>query len=82
MRAVFPALCALRYCDANILAIDKIYYLVKRVDFALLSSQTILNDECLFGSMSSALCDGVNKEMTTVFENLEEEDYFSDEDSR
>ncbi len=83
MWAEFPALCALRYCDANILAIDKIYYLVKRVDFALLSSQTILNDESLFESMSDALSDGVSKEMITVFGHSEDKDCFSvDEESR
>ncbi len=72
MRAVFPVLCALRYCDANIPVLDKKYYLAKRVDYALLNSQTILNDEGLFGSMSNALCDRVNKETSTVFENSEE----------
>ncbi len=58
---------------------DKIYSIVKRLNYALLSSQTILNDEGLFGSMSGVLCDGVNKEMSNVFGNSEEEDSFSDE---
>ncbi len=73
MRAMFPALCVLRYCVANIPVMDKMYYLVKMLDDALLSSQTILNDEGFFGSMSSALCDRVNKEISTVFGNSEEE---------
>ncbi len=60
MSAVFPALCAMRYCDANVPVMDKIYYLVKRVDYALLSSQPILNDERLFGPMYGALCEGVS----------------------
>ncbi len=33
--AVFPALKVLRYCDSNIPAMDKIYFLVKQVDEAL-----------------------------------------------
>ncbi len=41
LRAVLPALWGMRYCDANILTMDKIYYLMKRVDHALLSSQSI-----------------------------------------
>mmetsp|Transcript_17415 Transcript_17415/g.36517 ORF Transcript_17415/g.36517 Transcript_17415/m.36517 type:complete len:108 (-) Transcript_17415:982-1305(-) len=81
MRAVFPALRALRYCYANILAMDKKYYLVKTVDYALLSSQTILNDKSLFESMMGALCNGVSKEMSAVFQISEDEDYLSDDNS-
>ncbi len=54
MRAVFPALRAMRYCDANVPIIDKTSYLVKRVGYALLRSQPILNDEGLFGPMYGA----------------------------
>ncbi len=36
---------------------------MKQVDYALLSSQPILNNEGLFGPMNGALCDGVS----TVF---------------
>ncbi len=67
---MFPALCALRYCDAKIPAMDKIYYLVKRVDYALLSSQPFLTDEELFGPMNGELCDGVNDEFGTFVESL------------
>ena len=79
MRAVFPALCAMRYCDANVPAMDKIYYLVKRVDYALLSSQPILNDEELFGPMYGDLCEGVCDELKTVFGESEEEFQIDDE---
>ncbi len=65
--AVFPAPCTLQYCDANIPAMDKIYYFVKIVIYSVLSSQTLLNDEGLFGSMSSALYDKVNEAMSTIF---------------
>ncbi len=48
---VFPALKALRYCNSNITAMDKIYFLVKRADKALLDSQKFLDNHDLFGSM-------------------------------
>lgn len=74
LRAAFPTRHALKYYDANIPSIDKINYLMKKVDNAFLSSQTILNDEDLFGFMSRLLCDRINKEMS--------EEYFSDDESR
>ncbi len=72
----------MRYCDANIPVMDKIYNLVKMVHYALLSSQTVLNDEGLWGSMINALYNDVSKEMSAVFGNSEEEDCFSDEELR
>ncbi len=54
MRAVLPVLQAMRYCEAKVPAIT-IYYLVKRVNHTLLSSQPILNDEGLFGPMNGVL---------------------------
>ncbi len=82
MRAVFPALCAMRYCDANVPTMDKIYYLVKRVDYALLSSQSILNDEKLFGSMNGDLCEGVRDKLKTVFGESGEEEFQIDDELR
>ncbi len=76
MRAVFPSLQSIRYCDANIPTINKIYFLVKRVDYALLSSQSISNDEGLL--MHGALCDGVNDKLDTVFGEFGEEGFPSD----
>ncbi len=75
MRAVFPALCAMRYFNANIPIMDKIYYLVKRVDYALLSSQPNLNDEGMFGPMNGAIFDGVSNELSTVFGESGEEEF-------
>ncbi len=46
---------------------------MKRVDYALLSSQSILNDEGLFGSMYGDLCEGVSDELSTVFGESGEE---------
>ncbi len=40
--AVFPALNALRYCDSNIPAMDKIYFLAKQAYEALLDSRCFL----------------------------------------
>ncbi len=53
--AVFPALKALKYCNSKILAMDKIFFQVKRVDEALLYSQIFLEDEDLFGSMRDVI---------------------------
>ncbi len=53
------------YCDAIIPPMGKKHYFVKTVDYALLSSQPISNDEGLFGSMSGALCDGMSNKMST-----------------
>ncbi len=53
--AVFPALKALRYCNSNIPAMDKIYFLVKQADEALFDSQLLLDDQDLFGSMRGVI---------------------------
>ncbi len=82
MRAVFPTLCAMRYCDANLPTMEKIYYLVKRGDCALLSSQPILNDEGLVEPMYRALCGGVSNELSTVFGKSGEEEFLNDDESR
>ncbi len=55
--AVFPALKALRYCDSNINAIDKIYYLVQQADDALLDSFLLLDNQDLFGLRGVILLD-------------------------
>ncbi len=67
LRAVFPALKALRYCDSNIPAMDKIYFLVKRADEALLNSQKLLDDEDLFGSMRGVTLSDCELELDEVF---------------
>ncbi len=43
---------------------------MKRVDYALLSSQHISNYKGLFGPMNGELCDGVNDEFGTSVESL------------
>ena len=53
LRAVFPALRLLRYCDKSKPAMDKIYYLSYRTTQALEQSEKWLNDENLFGSIRS-----------------------------
>ncbi len=62
----------MRYCDANIPVMDKIFCLVKRVDYALLSSQPIINDEGSFGQMNGALC-GVSSKLSTASSKSKEE---------
>ena len=55
LRAVFPALKALCYCDANKPAMDKIFYLSHRTTTAIENSIDSLNDEDLFGSIQGDL---------------------------
>ena len=51
MRAVFAALCALRYADSNTPAMDKIYFFAHRTTLAIQKSAKLLNDTDLFGGM-------------------------------
>ncbi len=67
-RAVFPALKALRYCDSNVPAMDKIFFLVKRADVAIENSSSMLNDEELFGCPDSCSITGCEEEFDKVFE--------------
>ncbi len=67
LRAVFPALKALRYCDANFPAMDKIFYLANRASDAILKSAMDFDDVDLFGSMEVAEITGIDFEMTEVF---------------
>ena len=53
LRAVFPALRALRYCDSNTPCMDKLYYLSHRTTVAIEKSQDDLNDKSLFGSLKT-----------------------------
>ena len=48
LRAVFPALRLLRYCDANRPAMDKVIYLSHRTSVALDRSMALLNDSEIF----------------------------------
>ncbi len=71
--AVFPALKALRYCDSNIPAIDKIYFLVKQADDALHDLQLILDDQDLFGSMRGVVLSNCDEELDEVFSDTNTE---------
>ncbi len=55
LRAAFPALRALWYCDSNTPCMDKLYYLSHRTTVAIEKSQDDLNDESLFGSLKTDL---------------------------
>ena len=67
LRAVFPALKALWYCESNIPGIDKIYFLVKQADEALQASQILLDDHDLFGSMRGSSVQECMEEYDEVF---------------
>ncbi len=64
---MFPALKALRYCDSNIPAMDKIFFLLMREDKAIDNSASILNDEDLFGSPDNLVITGCEEELDEVF---------------
>jgi hypothetical protein len=53
LRAVFPALRTLGYCNSNTPCMDKLYYLSHRTMVAIEKSQDDLNDESLFGSLKT-----------------------------
>ncbi len=67
LRAVFPALNALRYCDSNVPGMDKIFFLVKRADAAIENLSSMLNDEELFGSPDKCVITGCEEELDEVF---------------
>ncbi len=66
LRAVFPALKALRYCDANFPAMDKNFYLANRANDAILKSAKDF-DDVEFGTMQVPKMNGTDFETTKVF---------------
>jgi len=73
LRAVFPALCLLRYCDKSTPAMDKIYYLSHRTTIALEKSEEFLNDEALFGEMSNS-CNFLYRERSDLGGDSDDDD--------
>ncbi|KAL3769143.1 hypothetical protein ACHAWU_001211 [Discostella pseudostelligera] len=73
LRAVFPALKALRYCDSSQPMMDKLYFLSRRTTQALKNSQVSFNDTDLFGT---TVIDGnLAREGEIVFgEEMEDEE--------
>ncbi len=55
LRAVFPALRLLHYCDKNKPAMDKMFFLSHRTTVALNKSEEYLNNRTLFGALKSDL---------------------------
>jgi hypothetical protein len=53
LRAVFPALSLLRYCNKSKPAMDKIFFLSHKTTLALNKSEEFLNDRHLFGCLGS-----------------------------
>jgi len=51
LRAVYPALRALRFCDSSQPVMDKIYFLSHRTTEAIKRSEQSLNDDNLFGRL-------------------------------
>lgn len=65
LRAVFPSIRVLRYCDSNTPAMDKLYSLSHRTSVAIGLSLTSLNDTTLFGPLSPS--DGLGLEENEVY---------------
>ena len=74
LRAVFPALRALRYCDSNTPAMDKIAMLTYRTTVAIEKSKSSFNDENLFGSKASFSPQSEEKEVFGEVEGDEDDD--------
>lgn len=71
LRAVYPAIRALRYCDKNEPAMDKIYFLAHRASVALERSVSFLDDTELFQVSES---DDLLDEALEVFGDGNEEE--------
>lgn len=69
LRAVYPALLALRLCDSNRPGMDKIYYLVHRATESMTKSVQYLNDESIYGELADD--EGVGFERRQLFESGE-----------
>ncbi len=77
LRAVFPALKALCYCDANYPAMNKISYLAIRANDAIFNLAMDFDEVDLFGPLRVTEMTGIDLEMTKFFgEKLEFEWYY------
>ena len=74
LRAVFPAIRCLRFCDSNKPAMDKIFYLVHCTTGAIDRSIEMLNDYDVFGSFDvNEVPEDLRDESAQVFgEEIEE----------
>lgn len=54
-------------CNSNTPAVDKIYFLVRCADEALLRSQKCLDDEGLFGPMKGVMVSDYDLKLDQVF---------------
>jgi hypothetical protein len=70
LRAVFPTIRALRYCDKGEPSMDKIYYLTFRASEALKRSVDLLNDSSLFTDIGTFT---LQEKMSEIYENINEE---------
>ncbi len=64
---MFPTLKSFDDCISNILAIDKIFFLVKHTGKALIESQNLLDDEELFGPVKGVMIADCDLELDEVF---------------
>ena len=65
--AVYPALKALRFCNSNIPAMDKIYYLTRKAEETILKSVQDLDDDKIFGPSGSVAFSGCDDEFEEIF---------------
>ena len=74
LRAIFPALCCLRFCDSNEPCMDKIFTLVHRTTLAIEASIEALDDYELFGSFAlDKVPEDLKNELNEVFGNSDED---------
>ncbi len=62
-----PALKALRYCDSNIPAMNKVLFQVKKADAAIDKSSSMLNDKEMFVALDKCLITGCEEELDEMF---------------
>lgn len=72
LRSCFPALRALRFCDAGVPNMDKLYYLSHKATMALEFSTETLNKKTTFSSLKDD--GGVGFESTEIFGTYEKVD--------
>ncbi len=79
LRAVFPALKALRYCDSSQPMMDKLYFLTHKTTQALKNSEQYFNDRELFGTTTIDI--GLENESQIVFGEENEDNEMLVEDT-
>ena len=65
LRATYPAIRVLRYCNSNTPAMDKLYCLSSRTSMVIRRSEESFNDTTLFSALVA--CDGLGNKENEVY---------------